>query len=249
MFSRSTYFVVKVSIITPIYNCEKYIKTSVESVLNQTYKDWELILIDDASTDGSLKIITTFIDTRIKVLKLRNNSGPAVARNEGIKEASGRFIAFLDSDDLWLPNFLEKSISFMRTNKHSLVYASCKRVDENLKPLLSDFIVPSKVCYSDLLKTNSIPCLTTIYDTSSLGKVYQKNIPKEDYALWLDILKKIDFAYGIKEPLAMYRMRENSRSRNKFKMIFEQFYIYRRVEKLSLLTSFYYLMCRSCDLI
>lgn len=232
----------KVSIITPSYNSEKYIAESISSVLNQTYTNWEMIVIDDFSTDNTKAIVKEFAnsDNRIKLVELEKNSGAAIARNRGIELATGRFIAFLDSDDLWLEDFLNKSIYFMVENNYKLVFSSYKRVDDHLNPILNDFIVPDKVCYSDILKTNSISCLTGIYDASKLGKIYMEDVKREDYTLWLKILKKIDFAYGILEPLAMYRIRNNSSSRDKLLMASEQWKVYRHIEKFGFIRSTYY---------
>jgi len=233
-----------VSIITPSYNSEKFISQTIESVLAQIYQNWEMIIVDDCSPDNSNQIIEKFIktDRRIKLIKLENNSGPAVARNTAIKEAKGRYIAFLDADDLWLPNKLEKQINFMNKNNLSFTYSAYTLVDEEDNDL-GVFIPREELSYEDILKTNDIGCLTAIYDTEKLGKVYMPNVLKrQDYGLWLRILKKIEKTKGILEPLAIYRVRKNSVSSNKLKAAKHQWKIYRKVEKLSIFKSSYYFL-------
>lgn len=228
-----------VSIVTPMYNSSKYILETLNSVFNQTHQHFEIILIDDASTDNTLQCLPS--DNRIKIISLKKNSGSAVARNEGIKLAKGKYLTFLDADDLWFPNFIEKSIQTIKSSKINFVFASYKRLDENLNPLLNDFIVPQKVTYHDILKTNSISCLTAFINIEVLGKKYMPLVRKrQDMGLWLQYLKEIKFAYGIKEPLAIYRIRKNSLSRNKWKLIKSQWDFYRKVENLNIIQSIYY---------
>lgn len=231
-----------ISIIVPSYNSSKFIAQTIDSVLAQTYQNWEMIIVDDKSPDNSNNIIKEFYqkDNRIKLIQLEKNSGPAIARNIGIKEAKGRYIAFLDSDDLWLPHKLETQVNFMKEKNIPFTYSSYKLIDEENNNL-GEFIVPERVTYSLILKTNPIGCLTAIYDTEFFRKVYMPNILKrQDYGLWLKLLKQILFTYGIKEPLAIYRIRKNSISSNKLKAAKYQWKVYREVEKLPLLKSIYY---------
>lgn len=231
-----------VTIIMPSYNSENFIIESIESVLAQTYSNWELIIVDDCSPDDSNKIIAKYIDSdsRIKLIKLEKNSGPAVARNTAIEAANGRYIAFLDSDDVWLPNKLEKQIKFMQDNDLAFTYSSYKLVGEDNEDL-GLFITKDKISYFDMLKTCSVGCLTAIYDTEKIGKQYMPLILKrQDYGLWLKILKLIGETRGILEPLATYRIRKNSVSSNKVKAAKYQWKIYREIEKLSFLKSLYY---------
>ena len=231
-----------VSIITPSYNSAKFISQTIESVLAQTYQDWEMIIVDDVSLDNSNNIIEEYInkDSRIKLIKLEKNSGPAVTRNRAIEEAKGRYISFLDADDLWHPEKLEKQILFMNKYNLCFTYSSYNLTDEDNKNL-GKFITKERITYNSMLKTCSVGCLTAIYDTEKLGKVFMPNILKrQDYGTWLKILKEIKSTQGILEPLATYRILDNSVSSNKFKATFYQWKIYREVEKLNLFQSIYY---------
>ncbi|MDX1774869.1 glycosyltransferase family 2 protein [Oceanihabitans sediminis] len=234
-----------ISVITPVHNSEKYISDTIISVQNQTYKNWEMILIDDCSFDNSVNIIEEFIkiDSRISLIKNDKNSGAAITRNKGITAASGEFITFIDADDIWFPKFMETSLNFCLNNNYEFVFSSYKRYDENLKPLIADFIVPEKVNYKQLLKACPIPCLTAFIDIRRIGKLYMPIMNKrQDWGLWLAILKNVDYAYGIPEPMAIYRMRKDSISRSKRKLIPYVWKIYREVEGLSVLQSSYYFM-------
>lgn len=231
-----------VSIITPSYNSSRFISQTIESVLNQTYENWEMIIVDDVSPDNSNAIIEEYIkkDSRIKLIKLEKNSGPAVARNRAIEKATGRYIAFLDADDLWMPQKLDKQIKFMQEKQCALSYTSYDLIDEkNVE--LGTFIVPHLVSYADLLKTNSIGCLTAMYDVEILGKTYFPNIiKKQDFALWLRILQKVNIAEAIIEPLATYRIRKVSVSSNKIKNTIFIWKIFRQYTDLNILQSIYY---------
>jgi teichuronic acid biosynthesis glycosyltransferase TuaG len=233
-----------ISIITPNYNSEKFITDTIESVINQTYENWELIIVDDYSKDQSIDIIKQYSDKdpRIQLIKLENNSGPGICRNKGISKASGKYLTFIDSDDLWLENFLEISMKHI-IHSNGFVFASYHRYDENLEPKYKDFIVPKSVTYSDILKTNSISCLTAFIDIEKLGKFYMPDVRyRQDMGLWLQYLKKIKTAKGIECPLAIYRIRANSHSRNKFQLIKPQWHFYRKVENLSVGLTIYYII-------
>ena len=230
-----------VSIITPSYNSSKFIEETIASVQAQTYSHWEMLITDDGSTDNSFEIIKKICkkDSRIKLFSIKN-AGPAVARNNSIKHAKGKYIAFIDSDDLWMSEFLSTSIKFI-TKSEGFVFSSYKRCNETtLKEQYKDFIVPENVTYMDILKTNSISCLTAFIDIEKLGKEFMPEVLyRQDMGLWLKYLKKINYAKGIKETLAIYRIRDNSHSRNKKKLLKPQWYFYRHVENLSLVTSVY----------
>ncbi|WP_430907161.1 glycosyltransferase family 2 protein [Maribacter sp. 2-571] len=234
-----------VSIVTPVYNSERYIEETISSVRAQTYEHWEHILVDDCSTDSSESLIKALQkqDDRIKYFRLEKNGGAAISRNKGISMAKGDYLTFLDADDIWFPEFITKSISALKKNNVTFVFSSYKRFDENLTPLLKDFIVPEKVRYDDILKSNSISCLTAFLDIKIMGKKYMPLIRKrQDMGLWISYLKEIDYALGIQEPLAIYRIRKDSLSRDKKKLLKSQWYFYSKVEKLGFFTSIYYMV-------
>ncbi len=234
-----------VSIITPTYNSEQFIVQTIQSVQAQTYTNWEMLIVDDCSTDSTFEILKqqSALDSRIKIQKLNKNSGAAIARNKGIDLVEGSYMTFLDADDIWFPDFIDNSIKTIKSTGYSFVFSSYRRSNENLEFIYSDFIVPEKVTYTDILKTNSISCLTAFLDIKTLGKKTMPVIRKrQDMGLWLQYLKEIPYAYGIKEPKAIYRIRENSLSRDKKKLIKYQWEFYRKVENLSVIKSFYYLL-------
>ena len=234
-----------VSIVTPTFNSEKFIVETIQSVQNQTYQNWEMILVDDCSSDETVAIINTFAgdDSRIILHQLQKNSGPAKARNKGIESIRGKYMTFLDADDIWFPDFIENSIKTIQDTGIPFVFSSYRRSDENLNFIYNDFIVPQKVTYTDILKTNSISCLTAFIDIAKLGKKTMPEIFKrQDMGLWLKYLKEIPFAYGIQEPKAIYRIRANSLSRNKSNLLKYQWQFYREVEHLNVFQSVYYMM-------
>lgn len=235
----------KISIITPLYNGERFVGKTIESVLSQTYTDWEMIVINDGSKDSGPQIVEEYCqrDERIKLIT-QANGGSASARNNGIRRATGRYIALLDADDTWMPTFLESQLRLMSETGAMLVYGSHLRIDENGKEILKPFIVPEKIEYKDLLKTCCISCLTGLYDTSKYGKVYLREEFKslrDDYVYWLEIIKKCGFACGNQEIIGSYRILTQSASRKKRKVIIPQYKVYRNVEKLGMLKSLYYL--------
>lgn len=232
----------KVSVITPSYNCARYISSTIESILAQTFLDWELIIVDDCSTDDSVDVINSFVkqDVRVKLIKLEKNSGAAVARNAAIETAQGRYITFLDSDDMWLPNKLEQQVAYMHKNDIAFSYSAYEKVYESGE-VFGNVGVPEKVNYSDLLKVCSIGCLTAIYDTHMVGKVYMPLIRKrQDLGLWLEILKKVSYAYATPGILAQYRVRSDSISANKKIAAQYTWKLYREVEGLDFFVSIYY---------
>lgn len=235
-----------VSIITPLYNNSRYISLTIESVLAQTYKDWELLIVDDGSDDGCADIVSRYAqkDKRIKLIR-RTHQGSAAARNHGIRQASGRYIALLDSDDIWEPNFLECQIEMLNTTGGKLVCSAHRRIDETGKECLSPFYPPLEARYEDLLRTCSISCLTALYDTEGNGKIYLREDFKlrDDYILWLDIIKKVGVVYGNQKVLASYRITSSQKSANKLNTIIPQYKVYRQVEQFSVLKSLFYLTC------
>jgi len=231
-----------VSVITPLYNCSDYIEKTIESVISQTYKDWEMIMVDDCSEDDSLTIAQRFasLDSRIKVFALEENAGAAAARNHAIREASGRYIAFLDSDDRWLPHKLEAQLGFMQDRDVAFSFSAYEKINE-LGNVVATVGVPDRVGYEDLLKVCSIGCLTAMYDTEKLGKVYMPLIRKrQDLGLWLKILKNEPYAYGLQQVLARYQLRKNSISANKLSAARYTWKLYRECERLNLFYAGYY---------
>lgn len=230
-----------VSIITPCYNSEKYIKDTFLSIKAQTYSNWEWIIVDDCSTDDSVNLIKSFNDSRIKLFVQLENQGAAHARNLALNNVKGRFITFIDSDDLWLPNFLEKTINYLISSKEDLVYTSYKRVDENLNPILNDFIAIDKVDKNRILYNCPIPMLTSVYDRSKIGIVEFPDVElREDHAMWILLLRKIKYARAINDSLAVYRMRSNSVSRNKLDIAIKQYKVYKDFLNMNIIKSLYY---------
>lgn len=230
-----------VSIIMPAFNVERYVSESIESVISQTFQDWELIIIDDCSTDRTFEIASNFAkgDERIQALMNELNFGGAQTRNKGIEVAKGKYIAFLDSDDLWLPNKLAEQIAFMEERSLSFSYSSYLNIDAEGK-ILSRVSVPPKVSFNSMVYHNYIGCLTAIYDQSKLGKVFFPNIKKrQDFALWLTLLKRVPYAYGMPEPLAKYRNGTGTLSANKLSALKYYRTVLRDVGELSSVNSIF----------
>ncbi|GGK30689.1 glycosyl transferase [Yeosuana aromativorans] len=233
----------KVSIITPVYNSETHILDCIVSVINQSYTNWEHIIIDDFSSDNSVSLVQKIKDTdeRIKLIRLDKNSGAGFARNIGIKKAKGRYIAFLDADDYWHKEKLEKQIYFMLENKYSLSFTAYYEFDNNDGKINTLVNCPEKVNYNMLLMNGGfMGCLTVMYDTKFFGKRYMPEIRKrQDWALWLKMLKEGSYAYGINEPLAYYRKGNTSLSKSKIKLVKHNFMVYRKELKMSFIKSVY----------
>lgn len=237
-----------VSVIMPTYNCGKYIAASIDSVIAQTVTDWEIQIVDDCSTDDTESVLASYLNQypQIHYYRLSQNSGPAVARTEAIKRANGRYIAFLDSDDLWLPEKLEKQIAFMEKTGAKFTCTAYKLMDENENNLHAVMVPPQKTDYRKCIRlSNPIGNLTVMYDQQVLGKFEVPLIKKRnDFALWLQILKKTDYCYGIEEPLAIYRMgRRGSVSSNKLKQAQYHWQLYNEIEHHSIFRSIYEMGC------
>ncbi|MTI64687.1 glycosyltransferase family 2 protein [Methylophaga sp.] len=233
---------VVVSTIMPLHNAADFVEQAIKSVLDQTFQDWELLIIDDKSTDGSVEIVKSFVssDNRIKLIQLEQNSGAAVARNTGFEAAKGRYIAFLDSDDIWLPEKLEKQIHFMQKTACPFTYTAYGKINEQGQ-WLGKVGVPEDATYKSLLKTCFIGCLTVMIDTAYFGKVTMPLLRKrQDYGLWLQLLKQAEKAKGLPEVLAHYRVHKASISANKLHTATYTWRLYREVENLSLPASIYY---------
>ena len=233
-----------VSVIMPVHNDEKFLRDSIPSVVSQSFKNWELLIVDDCSTDGSPQVIAEFCakDNRIKHFKTEKASGsPTLPRNIGIENAKGRYIAFLDSDDQWLPTKLERQIrEFKEKEGAVMVFSNYRKMDQFGKQHLQYVKAPAKTDYRHLLKGNVIGCLSAMYDSRKLGKRYFPRCGHEDYVLWLSILREGGIAYNTNTVEALYRLRGTSVSSNKFRAMRWQWNIYTKVEKLGILKSLYY---------
>ena len=235
-----------VSIITPVYNAEKFIVETIKSIQAQTYKNWELLLIDDCSTDNSKKIINTFSkeDLRIKYISLTENSGAAVARNTGIEKADGQYIAFIDSDDQWESQKLEVQINFMKNKNIGFTFTAYEMISEDGKSLNKFINVPKTIDYNQLLKNTIIGCSTVVIDRNQIGDFRMPLVRKgQDTATWLSILKTGKIAYGIEEYLVKYRIVEGSISSNKIDALKRTWNTYYNIEKLGLIKSSYVFIC------
>lgn len=231
-----------VSIITPVYNAEEFIVQTIESVQAQTYSDWELLLIDDCSTDSSAELIKSFTDNdnRIRYVKLNKNSGAAVTRNTGLAMAKGRYIAFLDSDDIWKAQKLEKQMELIKEKDIGFVFTSYRYVMQDGSPMSKVARAPEKIDYNGLLKNTIIGCSTVLIDKKLIGDFRMANVRRgQDTATWLQLLKKTDYAYGIYDDLVWYRVVSGSLSDNKFTAIKRTWNTYRNVEHLSLPKAMY----------
>ena len=224
-----------VSIITPSWNCAKFIAETINSIQKQTYQNWELLITDDCSDDKSIEIIEQYSqnDSRIRLFKFKENRGAGIARNNSIKEAKGRFIAFCDSDDRWKPTKLERQLEFMINGNHHLTYTSYDTCNE-YGEIIGTVQCLKKINYYKIIRDNGIGCLTAIYDSSKIGKQYMPSIRKrQDWCLWIEIIKKNGAAFGLQESLAIYRDRSDSISSNKIEMLKYNFNVYHDVRGYS----------------
>ena len=233
-----------VSVIMPSYNASRYIGASIDSVLSQTYSNLELLITDDHSTDPeTLELLKEYAekDKRVRIFLMPENNGAGFARNNSIKEARGRYIAFCDSDDRWFPDKLEKQVAYMQKHQCCLCFSSylvCGPDDEH-KGIV---IAPSKLTLNELKHDNKIGCLTAIYDTTKYGKFFMPTIRKrQDWALFLTILQKCKVAYGMVEPLAHYRKNPEGISAKKLKLISYNAKVYQFVFGYSAPISYLYL--------
>lgn len=221
-----------ISVIMPSYNTASYIAETVQSVLAQTYQNWELIIVDDCSTDDTDEVIKPFLaDGRIRYFKNEKNSGAAVSRNRALREAKGKWIAFLDSDDLWLPEKLEKQIAFMEENGYHFSYTDYMEIDEASKPNGKKVTGPQRITKAGMFNYCWPGCLTVMYDAETVGLIQIADIKKNnDYAMWLKACKKTD-CYLLDESLAKYRKRTGSISNHGYmKLVKWHYKLFREAE-------------------
>lgn len=233
----------KVSIITPVFNAERFLRETAKSVINQTYEDWEWVLVNDCSTDRSWEIMQELAETdsRIKIFSNTENIKSGKSRNFAIEQAQGRFIAFLDADDTWHYEKLAIQIPFMLENDYHFSHTSYGYLDENGNKIKSTLHVSKKVNYNDLLKRTEISCLTAVYDSDKIGKFYMsEHARKQDYALWLSILKSGTNSYGIDKELAYYRQVQNSATSSKHKLILKHISFLKDTQGFSTIKAIYY---------
>jgi glycosyltransferase involved in cell wall biosynthesis len=229
-----------VSIITPTYNSEKFISATIQSVQNQTYTHWELIIVDDCSTDKTIEIISDAIksDARIKLHSLTENKGTGVARNIGVANSNGYYISFLDSDDLWNPNKLERQLDFMKEYNLAFTFGFYECIDEEGSTLNIRKEAPRPTTYENLFFCNYIGNSTAIYNAEILGKIPINQIRKrQDWMLWLTIVKKIKVAQPVPEVLAYYRVRKNSISASKIDLLKFNFNVYYKFHRMNYFAS------------
>ena len=234
---------VMVSVIMSMYNAAEFITEAINSIIKQHYTDWELIVIDDGSTDASISIVKSFQqqDLRIRLYFSKEHSGlPATLRNLGISMAKGRYIAFLDSDDIWLPSKLAEQIPLFKYPQTAIVYSNYKKINATATKHGRTIVAPSTLDYKKMLLGNAIGNLTGIYDSAKTGTVSIRNIHHEDYAMWLSILKKGFIAQNTNTVTALYRVHHTSITSNKLKVLPWQWFIYRNIEKISFIRSCYY---------
>ena len=233
-----------VSIIMPTYNCGRFIGETIDSVLAQTYDNWELVIVDDRSTDDTETVVGKYMeqDQRIKYKILDVNSGAAVARTEAMKLAEGQYMAFLDSDDLWMPDKLERQLKFMTDNGYAFSCTAYEQIDEESKSLDRIIKTIKKTDYNRLLLDCPVGNSTVMYDVSKMGKFEVPNIRKRnDDALWLQMLKKEKYIWGMEDVLMRYRIRTNSLSNNKLKVIKYHWILYREIEHLNVFRSLFHI--------
>lgn len=231
-----------VSVIVPVYNAQKCIDDTILSVINQTYTNWELLLCDDGSTDQTVSIMRRYESERVHILEKNSpDKGAACARNRGIQAASGRYIAFIDADDLWHPDKLTKQLAFMEDKDAAFSCTSYEFGDENGKGLGKFAIVPEEMTYREALGNTTIFTSTVIFDLDKLDKelIYMPHVPSEDTATWWKVLRSGYKVYGLKDSMTIYRRMGSSLSSNKLEAIRRIWNLYRNVEHLSVPYSMY----------
>lgn len=231
-----------VSIVTPVYNSKEYISETINSVMSQTHPNWELILVDDCSKDGSYEFIKeNFHDERIKLYKNKENKGAGYSRNYGISKANGKYLAFLDSDDIWHNEKLAKQISFMLDKNAEISYTDFIFVNQDFKEIRGASNIRKSLDLKKFMKTTEIGFSTSMIDIEKTGKPRMAKIPaRQDAAMWMSLLRKNYKAYGLKEVLAKYRVRDNQITSNKLDMIIKTFRVYIREKSFPVYKRIYY---------
>lgn len=224
-----------VSIITPAWNAGAFVAETIASAQAQTVSDWEIFVVDDCSTDDTVQVVETVAgkDPRVHLVRQPENGGPALARQAGLDRATGRYVAFLDSDDLWLPQKLERQLYFMRQRPMALSYTAFRRIDESGATVGVLKSVPDSLTYAQLLRDTAIATFTAIVDREVSGPIAMANEPYDDFCLWLSILKRGHVAYGLNEDLGRYRVRGGSVSSKPLRSAGWVWHIYTKVEGLS----------------
>lgn len=233
-----------VSVIMPTYNCAKFIAETLDSIKAQTYTNWEVVIVDDCSTDNTKEIVDKYIaeDSRIKYHCLETNSGAAVARTTSMQLAEGEYMAFCDSDDLWMPDKLEKQLKFMNDNAYAFSCTAYEQIDEESNSIGKVIKTIVKTDYNRLLLDCPVGNSSVMYNVGMMGKFEVPNIRKRnDDALWLQMLKKEKYIWGMPDILMRYRIRSNSISSNKLKVIKYHWILYREIEHLSVLRSAFHI--------
>lgn len=244
-----------VSIVIPVYNAEKYLNETIKTIQSQTYENWEAIFVDDCSKDNSLKILKAAkkVDSRIKVFKMTQNQGnPSYPRNLGIEKARGNFLCFIDADDKWDPNKIEYQVKFMKKKKIAFSFTSYEYVDENCARSGKKVIAKEKLTYKECMKNNIISTITVMFDLDKINKnlIYMPHLKYvEDTATWWNIMRNGYDAYGIKDIFSYYRRVPNSNSSNKLKTLKSLWYLYRKIEKLNIVQTFYYFTLKNINAI
>jgi teichuronic acid biosynthesis glycosyltransferase TuaG len=231
-----------VSIVTPAYKAANYINDTIKSVIDQTFQNWEMLIVDDKSPDNTCEIVEGWCkkDSRIKLLKQKENGGPALARNSALGKASGRWIAFLDSDDIWLPSKLHKQIEFHCNSEAVISYTEYRRINSDNSRVGHLIEVPEKIDYYKLLSNTAIATSSVLIDKKLAGNFKMKNTYYDDFACWLSLLNKGGFAIGLKEDLLRYRVLDGSVSRNKYRSAKEVWNTYRKVEAINVISAVWY---------
>lgn len=233
-----------VSIITPAFRVERIIQQTIDSVRAQTYLNWEMLVADDCSSDGTVSVISdaVSIDPRVRLIRCQINGGPAAARNAALAQARGRWIAFLDSDDLWLPAKLEETIRHAVENRSALTFTGFRRISNDSRQTGAYISVPKSLCYQELLGNTAIATSTVLIDRRLVGDFSMKKVYYDDFVCWLEILKKGFKAHGLNKDLMRYRVVANSVSRNKRRSAVEVWKTYRIVENLGVLKSSWFFL-------